>query len=428
MPISRVTCPECGAVFLPDLDPVRYPGGSPTGNPDHTIITRDEHFNCPRCGEQLAVQVARFIETGLVCWLDGPAKVAPLEEWADHTALFSPDGQRVAVALSGVVRIFERDGEGWRQLISLAARWCDLIAWTDERWLVSTAAIWDLAEQTAVWNRSTRDIWPSIVAYDAQRRIVACGGRLLTLPERRSLRTSTEGLTVRDLASGTVAQAELGKLDTMKRHVTRWDLGRDLAFCALPVSSTKTLPRNSYENDHSVLGLWRYLPATKTVEQVAEARLPRGLIQEAWWEPDGTIVVAAWYRWIDLPPVSSIHAYGLARLDGVTLELLHEQRWVGPPPEPRARNLWFNRAAPLAGGEILWHTSRVSLLDRATWAVRETLPYVPLVPERVTFAPDGATYALGRPNDVLIVDRATERAWSLRRGRQVPLHPPAPSV
>ena len=420
MAISRVTCPECGAVFLPDLEPVSYPGGSVTGNPDHTLVTRDERFDCPRCGEQLEVQVARFIETGLVCWLDGPAKAAHNEAWAGRMALFSPGSRRLAVALQREVRVFERDGAGWRQLFFSRQPWCRLTGWDGERWLASADAVWDLNEQRAVWERPRTGLSAVEVVYDHQRQLLARGGAL------GDHRGSAEILEVHDLASGAVARAETGRVPDEQAQVVRWELGRGLAFCARAVINTRAFPPTSYENDHSVLALWRYNPLKRGLEQVAEGRLPRGLVQEAWWEPDGTVVVASWYRWIDVPPRSSIHAYGLARLDGATLELLHEQRWAGPPPELRGPSPWFHRAAPLSSGDILWHTSRVSLLDRATWAVRETLPYVPIVPEWVAFAPDGATYALGRPNDVLIVDRATERAWSLRRGREVSLRPPAP--
>lgn len=420
MPISRVTCPECGAVLLPELEPVRYPGGSVTGNPDHTIVTREERFDCPRCGEQLEVQVARLIETGLVRWLDGPAKVAPHKEWAGRMALFSPGSRRLAVALQGDVRVFERDGAGWRLLFSSRQPWCRLTGWDGERWLVSADTLWDLDERRAVWERPRAGLSAVEAAYDHRRGVLARGG---ALGDRRG---SAEVLEVYKLSSGAAFRTETGRVPDHRAHVIRWDLEHNLAFCARPTINTKTLPRNSYENDHSVLALWRYLPATGMLEQVAEARLLRGLVRDAWWEPNGTVVVAAWYRWIDVPPLSSAHAYGLARLDGATLELLHEQRWAGPPPQPRGPGIWFRRAAPLASGEILWHTDAVSLLDRATWAVRETLPYVPLVPEWVTFAPDGATYALGRPNDVLVVDRAAQRAWSLRRGREVPLRPSAP--
>jgi len=125
-----------------------------------------------------------------------------------------------------------------------------------------------------------------------------------------------------------------------------------------------------------------------------------------------------WYQTIKAI-ASQSDAYGLMQFDGTTLEVLREQRWVGP--EVTGTELRFKSASLSANNDLLWHANRLSLIDGTTWEVREILPYKPGFTETSNINPDGSSYAIGRSNDAVVVDRASNRAWSLRREREIRL-------
>ncbi len=408
---TSATCPECGASFQPQLAPQRLVMDTPTGDSDHTIVDGAETLDCPICGERLEADVRRDLGGGVNPRIISPLRAARHPQWACERCCFSPSGRRIAVGLRSGVRVFQRDGEGWKAIFKSPDGWVNLLGWDGEERLIVHNAIWDLAGRTTIWQEQSRPIFVTDAAYDHGRGLLARG----YASERDGFYMQV--LELHRLAAGDMLSADSGRIDGFSDHVICWDLGRDLAFCArrhIPSSGNAA-------RDYSELALWRYHPGAGSLEQVAEARLVRGLVQRAWWELGGTIMVAAWYRFPENPPYPTAHAHGLARLHGETLELLREQQWVGPPPQ--SYGFRFTDAAPLASGAILLAYRGIHLIDAATWAVRETLAYMPEGREQVAFSPDGVAYAIARPNDVIVVERAAGRGWSLRRGCEVPLRP-----
>ncbi|GAA5531355.1 hypothetical protein [Herpetosiphon gulosus] len=400
------TCPECGATFTPNLIETQPVGSA---NPDHTFVEGAEKFACPECGEWLEAQVRREIATGLASQIAPIAAIATIEAWDCRGCRFSPSGQQLAAQFGRQIQIFQRQGQQWRLTLTSPKREIyTLIGWLGEEMLVADDAIWDLTNDLIFWQDTQPMIFVKDTAFDPRQLLVLRGVAVEHRPHYKQI------LEAYQLSTNEEIRLEIGDLRNLNDHVVCWNVERGVSFCARPQVS-----RAAAKHDSNVIELWHYDSVTTSFQRSVATTLERGLIQQAWWQADGSLLAVAWYRDVGLVPYQS-HAYGLVQLDGTTLEVLREQRWVGP--QSVNSQLYFRQAAALPTGKILWHSNRISLLDADTWDVHETLNYQPTPRETVAFSPDGSSYAIGRPNDLIIVDRASHRAWSLRREREVHLN------
>lgn len=405
MTTLQVSCPECGATFAPKLIE-EHPVGS--ANPDHTFVEVAEEFNCSACGELLTAQVRREIATGLASKIAHTAGIATIKQWDCRGCRFSPSGQQLAAQFDRQIQIFQRQGQQWRLTLTSPKRESyTLIGWLGEHMLVADDAIWDLTNDIMFWQDTQKMIFVKDTAFDPRQLLVLRGVAVERRPHYKQI------LEAYQLSTNEEIRLEIGDLLNLNDHVVSWNVERGVSFCARPQVS-----RAAAKHDSSQIELWHYDSVTATFQRSVAKTLERGLIQQAWWQADGSLLAVAWYRDVGLVPHQS-HAYGLVQLDGTTLEVLREQRWVGP--QSVNSQLYFRQAATLANGTILWHSNSISLLDAHTWEVQETLNYQPTPRETVAFSPDGSKYAIGRPNDLIIVDRASNRAWSLRREREIRL-------
>ena len=400
------TCPECGATFTPKLIEAQPVGSA---NPDHTFVEVAEKFACSECGEWLEAQVRREIASGLASQIAPRAAIATLEAWDCRGCRFSPSGEQLAAQFGRQIYIFQRQGQQWRLTLTSPKRESyTLIGWLGEEMLVADDAIWDLTNDIMFWQDTQRMIFVKDTAFDPRQLLVLRGVAVERRPHYKQV------LEAYQLSTNEEIRLEIGDLRNVNDHVVCWNIERGVSFCARPQVSRATA-----KYDSSTIELWHYDSVSASFQRSVAKTLERGLIQQAWWQADGSLLAVAWYRDVELVPHQS-HAYGLVQLDGTTLEVLREQRWVGP--QSISSQLYFRQAATLANGTILWHSNSISLLDAATWDVHETLNYQPTPRETVAFSPDGSNYAIGRPNDLIIVDRASNRAWSLRREREIRLN------
>ncbi|ABX04767.1 hypothetical protein Haur_2127 [Herpetosiphon aurantiacus DSM 785] len=271
--------------------------------------------------------------------------------------------------------------------------------------LIADDAIWDLTNDIMFWQDTQRMIFVKDTAFDPRQLLVLRGVAVERRPHYKQV------LEAYQLSTNEEIRLEIGDLRNVNDHVVCWNVARGASFCVRPQVS-----RAAAKHDSSTIELWHYASVSASFHRSVAKTLERGLIQQAWWQAAGSLLAVAWYRDVELAPSQS-HAYGLVKFDGTTLEVLREQRWVGP--EVTGTELRFKSASLSANNDLLWHANRLSLIDGTTWEVREILPYKPGFTETSNINPDGSSYAIGRSNDAVVVDRASNRAWSLRREREV---------
>ncbi|GAA5531356.1 hypothetical protein [Herpetosiphon gulosus] len=388
----KLSCPECGAYFEAALPTVRF-GGS--ANPNHSYVQADEYFSCATCHEQLEISVRRDIQTGLISSIAGTAKAAVLRTWQCQRCHFSPNGQQLAIDCNGQLRVFERLEDLWIPSHSSPTKRYNLIGWLGEQLLLTDGAIWDLANNHMLWQHYRPMLFVKETAFDPQQQLVIRGLATGNSPY-------SQMLEAHHLDTDEQIMAEIGILRNYNDHVVCWNIKQNIGLCARS----------------NQLELWHYDQANRNFIKIMSNRLERGAVRQAWWLANGTILAVIWYQNIKAI-ASQSDAYGLIQFDGTTLEVLREQVWVGPTVI--GTEIRFKSASLAANNDLLWHANRLSLIDGTTWEVREILPYKPEFRETVAINPDASSYAIGRSNDAVVVDRATNRAWSLRREREIRL-------
>ena len=388
----NLSCPECGAYFAANFPTCKF-GGS--ANPNHSYVQADEYFSCAACHEQLEISVRREIQTGLISWISGTATAVSLHGWQCQCCRFSPSGQQLAIDCHGQLRIFERLEDLWIPSHSSPTMRYNLIGWLGEQLLLTDGAIWDLAHDRMLWQHYQPRILVKETAFDPQQQIVIRGVATSNSPY-------TQMLEAHHLDTGEQIMAEIAALRNPNDHAICWNIEQNKGLCARG----------------NQLELWHYDHTSHNFINIMSNKIKRGAVRQAWWLADGTLLAVIWYQNIKVI-ASQSDAYGLMQFDGTTLEVLREQPWVGP--EVIGTELRFKSASLSANNDLLWHANRLSLIDGTTWEVREILPYKPGFTETSIINPDGSSYTIGRSNDAVVVDRATNRAWSLRREHEIRL-------